>query len=115
MQVVETVDAYREACDAIRRASDRVGFVPTMGALHAGHVSLMRRAKQEGLVPVVSIFVNPTQFGPNEDFERYPRTLQNDLELCASEGVGLVFTPSVVEMYPGRARTRVSVSELTDS
>lgn len=115
MQVVETVNAYREACDAIRLAGNRIGFVPTMGALHAGHASLMRRAKQEGFVSVVSIFVNPTQFGPNEDFERYPRTLQTDLELCASEGVGLVFTPSVVDMYPGRARTRVSVSELTES
>lgn len=113
MQVVETVDAYRKACDAIR-AGHRIGFVPTMGALHAGHASLMRQASRAGLVPVVSIFVNPTQFGPNEDFDRYPRTLDRDLELCASEGVQLVFTPTVAEMYPAHSRTLVKVSGLTD-
>ncbi|MGY2873005.1 pantoate--beta-alanine ligase [Marmoricola sp. URHA0025 HA25] len=82
----------------------RVAFVPTMGALHEGHRSLMRRARAEagpeGVV-VVSVFVNPTQFGPGEDLDRYPRTLDADLEGCAAEGVDVVFTPSVDEMYPG--------------
>ena len=82
----------------------RVAFVPTMGALHDGHLSLMRRAREEvgsdGAV-VVSVFVNPTQFAPGEDLDRYPRTRDADLEGCASEGVDVVFTPSVDEMYPG--------------
>jgi len=84
-------------------ASTRIGFVPTMGALHDGHVSLIRRARTEvgpdGAV-VVSVFVNPTQFAPGEDLDRYPRTLDADLEACAAAGVDVVFTPSVEEVYP---------------
>jgi len=87
-----------------RVQSRPVGFVPTMGALHEGHVSLIRRARAEvgpeGAV-VASIFVNPTQFGPGEDLDRYPRTLETDLEACASAGVDVVFTPAVDEVYPG--------------
>ncbi len=84
-------------------AAQQVGFVPTMGALHAGHASLMHRARDAvGSGPVVvSIFVNPTQFGPNEDLARYPRTLHADLEVCAAEGVDVVFAPDVTEVYPG--------------
>jgi pantoate--beta-alanine ligase len=95
MRVCETVESYRGACDELRRASASIGLVPTMGALHVGHASLMRRAREDGCRVAVSIFVNPTQFGPNEDFQKYPRTLDSDLELCASEGVELVFVPSV--------------------
>lgn len=87
-----------------RRSGRPIGFVPTMGALHQGHASLFRRARAEvgpdGLV-VASIFVNPLQFGPNEDFERYPRTLEADLQMCADEGVEAVFAPAVAEVYPG--------------
>ena len=85
-----------------RRSGERVAFVPTMGALHDGHASLMRTAREATDGPVVvSIFVNPMQFAPTEDLDRYPRTLDADLEVCAAEGVDIVFAPSVEEMYPG--------------
>jgi len=92
-----------------KRAGTRIGFVPTMGYLHAGHLSLVKRARQavgkRGLV-VVSIYVNPTQFGPREDFSRYPRDLKRDLKLCRGAGVDVVFTPGDGEMYSDRIRSR---------
>lgn len=94
-----------------RRQGVRIGFVPTMGYLHEGHLSLMRRARRAvgpGGKVVVSIYVNPTQFGPKEDFARYPRDLRRDLRLCRGEGVDVVFAPSDAEMYPGRAEGRFS-------
>ena len=99
-----------------RRSGERVAFVPTMGALHAGHASLMRTAREATTGPVVvSIFVNPMQFGPSEDLDRYPRTLEADLEVCAAEGVDVVFAPSVEEMYPAGFATTISVSGLSES
>ncbi|MCX7800828.1 MAG: pantoate--beta-alanine ligase [Fimbriimonadales bacterium] len=91
----------------------RVGFVPTMGALHEGHLSLMRQARRECAVVVASIFVNPTQFGPNEDYERYPRDEAEDLRLCESVGVDAVFAPDVRTMYPRRT-TVVAVRGVTE-
>ena len=89
------------------------GFVPTMGYLHEGHATLMRRAKAENDYSVLSIFVNPLQFGPNEDFDRYPRDEERDLALAASIGIDAVFMPSVSEMYPVVPQTRILISEVT--
>ncbi len=109
------IPATRAAVAAARRRGRRIGFVPTMGALHAGHLSLVARARQDGTWPVVSIFVNPTQFGPNEDFDRYPRDAAGDLRLCEAAGVELVFMPERPVMYPTGAATTVHVSGLTET
>lgn len=113
-EVYQTVAEFRAACDGLRGAGARIGLVPTMGALHVGHLALAEFARNRGAVPVLTIFVNPTQFGPNEDFARYPRTLERDLELCAERGVAHVFVPSVEEMYPAGEQTRINVAKLTD-
>lgn len=98
---------------AARAKGQRVAVVPTMGALHAGHLALCREARRHGDVVVATIFVNPTQFGPNEDFTRYPRTLDADLAACASVGVDVVFAPSEPSvMYPAGDQTRVRVPEV---
>lgn len=112
--LVHTIDEVRAAVAAARRAGKRVGFVPTMGALHEGHASLIERAAAECDFVVVSVFVNPLQFGPNEDFDKYPRTLPDDLRLASSLGAHLVFAPSVEEMYPSPQLTFVEVEKVTD-
>lgn len=89
-----------------------IGFVPTMGYLHEGHASLINRARRENDKVVVSIFVNPTQFGPNEDFDKYPKNLERDREICERAGADLIFTPSVAEMYPLKKLAFVDISEL---
>jgi len=108
-----TVAEFRKAAQAVRSAGKRLGLVPTMGALHAGHLSLVGEARSRAAEVALTIFVNPTQFGPNEDFARYPRTLDRDLELCREAGVSHVFAPEASEMYPKGERTRVQVSGLT--
>ncbi|MGH9496863.1 MAG: pantoate--beta-alanine ligase [Candidatus Sulfotelmatobacter sp.] len=103
MKICTTIDEMRSASRAVRRAGPRLGFVPTMGALHEGHISLVRAARAVCDVVAASIFVNPTQFGPHEDLGKYPRTFERDRDWLQREGVELVFVPSVEEMYPERA------------
>lgn len=100
MQTLDTVAALRSAVRAWRAAGETVAFVPTMGNLHAGHLSLIAAARQRAQRVVSSVFVNPTQFGPNEDFSRYPRTPERDAALLAEAGCDLLFLPSVDEVYP---------------
>ena len=96
------------------RDGSKIGFVPTMGFLHEGHLSLIRRVKEFSDIVVVSVFVNPTQFGPNDDFERYPRNLARDADLCIAEGVDYLFTPETEELYPAGSRTFVEVEGVSD-
>lgn len=109
-----TIADTRRGIAAARAAGKSIGFVPTMGALHEGHAALIRRARAETGFVAVSVFVNPTQFGPNEDFTRYPRTLPDDRIICEREGADLVFAPEAAEMYPAVGRTAVEVAELGD-
>jgi pantoate--beta-alanine ligase len=110
--VVSTEAPLRQAVAAARRAGKQIGFVPTMGALHVGHVSLIETARATNAFVVVSIFVNPMQFGPNEDFARYPRPLERDLDLCS--GVDLVFVPDAATIYSPGFQTFVQVKDLSN-
>lgn len=114
MNVYSTIESCRGAVRKAQQAGTRVGVVPTMGALHDGHLSLVAAARARCGMVVVTIFVNPTQFGPNEDFQAYPRTLDADFARCRQAGVDAVFTPSVEEMYPAGAVTTIHVAGLTD-
>lgn len=111
-QLAHTIAEVRSAVAAAQQAGRSVGLVPTMGALHEGHAALIRAARSVSDYVVVSIFVNPTQFGPSEDFARYPRTLDADFTLSSTAGANLIFAPGVEEMYPERSVTFVEVKEL---
>lgn len=100
MQKIDNISAMRAAADALRREGRRLALVPTLGALHAGHASLIRLARDKGAVVIVSAFVNPLQFGPSEDLARYPRTPAADVSLCEKEGADALFTPAPEEMFP---------------
>ncbi|HML88035.1 MAG TPA: pantoate--beta-alanine ligase [Methylomusa anaerophila] len=114
MTVIEKVAEMRAFITQARKQGKTIGFIPTMGALHEGHLTLMQEAKKCSDVVVASIFVNPTQFGPNEDYDAYPRTWPEDLEACSAVGVDVVFRPSVKEMYPNGWGTWVTVAGITD-
>jgi len=101
MKVIRSIFEMQEAAFAVKRAGRRVALVPTMGALHEGHVALIHKAREQGAAVVVSVYVNPTQFGPKEDFTKYPRDLEVDCQICMREQVDAVFAPSDEEMYPG--------------
>ena len=114
-EIVDTPTGLDEACEALRREGKRVGLVPTMGALHEGHLSLVAAAREAGAdAVVVTIFVNPLQFAPDDDFGRYPRTFEADLEACRRVGVEAVYAPSPEAMYPEGFATEVRVSALTE-
>ncbi|MER0238070.1 pantoate--beta-alanine ligase [Fulvimarina sp. MAC8] len=112
MKICEHIEDLRAALKGSRAGNDSIGLVPTMGALHAGHEALIHKARTSDATVVVSIFINPTQFGESEDFERYPRTLDADLALCREAGVDVVFLPSAEEMYPKPLQTHVAVEPL---
>ncbi|KPK43499.1 MAG: pantoate--beta-alanine ligase [Phycisphaerae bacterium SG8_4] len=114
MEVAETIAQVRSLVGAARGRGKKVGLVPTMGALHTGHVSLIEAAVNDCDFVVVSIFVNPTQFGPGEDLEAYPKPFEADLEICAKAGVDLVFAPAPEQMYPAQNLAWVTVERLTE-
>jgi pantoate--beta-alanine ligase len=114
MRICTNIADMRSESRSARRTGQRLGFVPTMGALHEGHLSLVREARSSCSVVAASIFVNPVQFGPNEDLAKYPRTFDRDRELLEEEGVALLFAPPVEEMYPLGAVTWVTVDGLSD-
>src|SRR5438105_4195114 len=114
MKIYTTIEEMRAASRGLRRERGRLGFVPTMGALHEGHLSLVRAARFSCDAVVASIFVNPKQFGTNEDFASYPRTFDRDKSLLQNEGVDLLFAPRVEEMYPPGAEAWVTVEALSN-
>lgn len=113
MEILRTVDSVRRWTKAQREAGRAIHFVPTMGYFHEGHLSLMRRAQQDNGAVIVSIFVNPLQFGAGEDLDRYPRDFERDRQMAESVGVGAIFYPDVAEMYPPGYQTEVRVKELS--
>ena len=115
MEIIRDVARMQKICLDLRREGKRIAFVPTMGFLHEGHLSLLREGREQGDVLVLSIFVNPTQFGQGEDFESYPRDLTRDAELAQSAGTDLIFAPEAKDMYPNGYATYVDVEGLTDT
>lgn len=113
MEICQSIESFRQILADARRDGRTIGLVPTMGNLHAGHASLIARAAADGHFAAVTIFVNPTQFGPGEDFARYPRTPEEDLELCRRHGAAAVFMPTVEEMYGEKGLTTVHIAGLT--
>lgn len=114
MKIVRTISEIRGISAAARRDGKLIGLVPTMGALHAGHIELALKARSECGIVIMSVFVNPIQFGPNEDYKAYPRTLEADADKAQAAGVDYIFAPSAQEMYPKEPLTHVDVDKLTE-
>jgi pantoate--beta-alanine ligase len=114
MEIVRKITDLKKRIRQWKKSGYIIGFVPTMGALHEGHLSLIRQARQETGKVVVSIFVNPIQFGHKEDLTKYPRPFRQDIKLCESVGVNLIFYPSVKEMYPDDSKTYIDMKDLPD-
>ena len=113
MRVIESIKEMQSHCESLRLSGKRISFVPTMGYFHEGHLSLMREARRTADHVVVSIYVNPTQFGPKEDFSKYPRDFDRDAAMAKSVGVDVIFFPSNQDMYPGGYQTYVDVEQVT--
>jgi pantoate--beta-alanine ligase len=114
MEIIHSIDIAQEMSMNLKKRGKKVAFVPTMGALHEGHLSLIKKAKEYGDVVFTSIFVNPTQFGINEDFDAYPRNLERDAKLAEEAGCDLIFAPSINEMYPKNFSTNISIDQITE-
>lgn len=114
MKIIGKIKSLREEIRKIKLNNKTIGFIATMGALHKGHLSLIQKARSDNDKAVVSIFVNPVQFGPKEDFKKYPRNLLQDVKLCKQAGVDIIFYPDINEMYPEDYRTYVEVKDLSD-
>ena len=114
MKIIRGIIPMQKLCGRLKAEGRKIGFVPTMGALHEGHLALIRKARKENDTLVVSIFVNPAQFGPKEDFKRYPRSLTRDSLLCKKCGVDIIFSPAVSSIYPKGYRTYVRVEGLSE-
>lgn len=115
MKIVRTIDALKKDVHQMKSSHASIGFVPTMGFLHEGHLTLAHQAKKENDQVIMSIFVNPLQFGPNEDFERYPRNEERDAQLAEEAGVDVLFLPSVEEMYPSEPAVTLTVQKRTNA
>jgi pantoate--beta-alanine ligase len=115
MKVVKNIKEMQSISESLRKTGKSIGFVPTMGYLHDGHMSLVERARKENDIVVMSIFVNPVQFAPGEDFERYPRDIERDKKIAREKGVDYLFVPEVSEMYPEGYSTYVEVEGITET
>ncbi|MDB9822382.1 pantoate--beta-alanine ligase [Deltaproteobacteria bacterium] len=113
MEIIDSVQGMQKRCEEIRMSGKRIALVPTMGFLHEGHLELMREGRRHADILVISIFVNPTQFGPAEDYDQYPRDMEGDLSKAKEVGVDIVFTPSAEDMYPETFQSRVIVERIT--
>ncbi len=114
IKIIKSPEKLTNIIKELKKRGKSVGFVPTMGALHNGHFSLIKKARKENDIVVVSIFVNPTQFGPNEDYKNYPRTFKEDKENCLNLGVDIIFAPTAEKLYPEGYKTFVEVKDLSD-